>query len=130
MRKEARRPRTAGFALTEALVSLLLLALVLGGASRALVAALADQQAVLQELRAADLATDLAEALRAAADADAAQAQLALWHRQLAQVLPGASATLQPGPGITRVALQWQSPHALQTADFALAVPLASAAPP
>ncbi len=81
----------AGFALTEALVALLLLATALMGAGATLVESLAGQRAALLQTRAADLAGDLAEALRSAADAATATAEMNSWRALVAQQLPQAT---------------------------------------
>lgn len=112
----------AGFALVEAMVSLLLLALVLLGANRALVAALGQQEATLLQVRAADLASNLGEALRGAGSTIAAEDEILRWREQVPRTLPGALATLQPGPGPLELELQWPEPGSGQSVRLAVAI--------
>jgi len=83
---------TRGFALTEALIALLLLAISLLGAGATLVESLAASRATLLESRASDLAGDLAESLRPPHTAVSQVAIVADWQHDARDVLP-----LSPG---------------------------------
>jgi type II secretory pathway pseudopilin PulG len=88
MTSNAPRAAISGFALAETLVALLLLAFAMLGAGRALVESLAGQRAALLRIRAADLAGNLAEALRSAPDAATAAAEIRAWQAATSQQLP------------------------------------------
>jgi type II secretory pathway pseudopilin PulG len=123
---------TSGFALTEALVALLLLAIAMLGAGAALIQAVAGQRAALLQTRAADLAGDLAEALRAAPDAVTADAEVRSWRAAALELLPQAEARVLPrvpalsGPALsvlpTRfdIRLQWRDGAARAPAQLSL----------
>jgi len=87
----------AGFALAEALIALLLLAIALMGAGAAVIEALAAQHAALLQSRAADLASDLAETLRGT-PAPLAPTEFGSWQRDVLRELPFSSAEVQPAP--------------------------------
>jgi type II secretory pathway pseudopilin PulG len=133
MRRDARRPGTAGFALVEALVSLLLLAIALLGAGRAVVEAMAGQHAALLRTRAADLASDLAEAVRGSS-ADAALPELVAWQSEASSQLPRAYAqalTLERSgsahilPADHEIVLQWRGGNDGAIAELRLPVSIA-----
>jgi type II secretory pathway pseudopilin PulG len=129
----------SGFALTEAMVALLLLAFALLGAGAALVDSLAAQRAAMLQSRAADLASNLAEALRAAPDAATAAAEIEAWRstvlRQLPEAEPVAHARDPSPPGIADpllpagfdIRLRWRDPQ--QPAPLQLVLPLGIRAP-
>ena len=130
MSKDAQRPGTAGFALIEVMVSLLLLAVALLGAAAALIEALAAQQAALVQTRAADLAGDLSETLRAGLPPSETDIQVAAWRDAVATQLPGATAVLEPTalgedsaalPASFHILLQWHEPRSNR--DVSLALP-------
>ena len=79
---------TRGFALTEALIALLLLAMSLLGAGATLVESLAASRAALLESRASDLAGDLAESLRQPQSATVRSTIVAEWQHDARAVLP------------------------------------------
>jgi type II secretory pathway pseudopilin PulG len=83
----------SGFALTEALVALLLLAFAMLGAGAALVGSLAGQRTALLQTRAADFAGNLAEALRSTTDSTTAAAEIQAWQIAIQRELPQARAT-------------------------------------
>ncbi|MEO6080406.1 MAG: prepilin-type N-terminal cleavage/methylation domain-containing protein [Steroidobacteraceae bacterium] len=83
----------SGFALIEALVALLLLAIAMVGTATALVESLAGQRTALTQTQAADLAGNLAEALRAAPDGATAAAEIQAWRVAALAVLPRAEPT-------------------------------------
>lgn len=110
MEEVAASERSQGFALTEALVAILLLAIAMIGAAAALVDSLAGQRAALLQTRATDLAADLAEALRAAPDTGSVNAEIAAWRAQVGRTLPLAEATVASTdalPGRVDIRLQW-----------------------
>ncbi len=131
--------RLSGFALTEAMVALLLLAIALLGAGAALVESLAAQRTALLQSRAADLASNLAEALRAAPDSATATAEIQAWRSavllQLPQADPVALARdLLPTvdshsllPAGFDIRLQWRDPQLRTPAQLVL--PLGIRAP-
>lgn len=110
--------RSAGFALTEALTALLLLALATIGTGTAMVHSLAGQRSALLRTRAADLAADLAEALRSSPDPASRQAEIHAWEAAVMQQLPGAQAVALPRPALPGmppcfdIHLQWQDGRA------------------
>jgi type II secretory pathway pseudopilin PulG len=130
---------TLGFALTEAMVALLLLAFALLGAGAALVESLAAQRTALLQTRAADLASNLAEALRAAPDAEAAAAEIEAWRSTVLLQLPLAEPLAQARdpspPGVSDsqlpagfdIRLQWRDPQLRTPAQLVL--PLGIRAP-
>ncbi|MGC4027466.1 MAG: hypothetical protein QM696_01145 [Steroidobacteraceae bacterium] len=126
MSKDAQRPRTAGFALAEVLVAALLLALALLGAARSLVESLGTQRAALLQTRAADLAADLAEALRPAPPAEESRQEIALWQAEVQRVLPEALARARRDADAWTIELQWRDPHPAGT--MLLRLPVTSAA--
>lgn len=127
------RPPAAdsGFALTEALVALLLLAFALLGAGAALVDSLAGQRAAMLQVRAADLVADLAEALRSAPDAPGATEEVLAWQAAARRQLPQAEPLAMPRapvpsgallPAAFDIRLQWRDPQ--QPAPVQLVLPL------
>jgi Tfp pilus assembly protein PilV len=129
--------RAAGFALMEALLALLLLAVAVGGAGSALVESLAGQRSAQLRTRAADLAADMAEALRATPDAASLQTEIALWQALVQQQLPGGASQVlvRPQPSATREAmpagfdiqLQWRDGRMAAPAQLQLPIALAPA---
>ncbi len=77
-----------GFALAEALVALLLLAIATIGAGGAMVHSLAGQRAALLRTQATDLAADLAEALRSAPDTAAQENEIRSWQATVLRRMP------------------------------------------
>ena len=69
-------------------MALLLLAIATLGAGSAMIESLAAQRAALLRTQAADLAADLAEALRSSADAPARQAEILRWQSTVLNRLP------------------------------------------
>lgn len=132
------RSQASGFALAEALVALLLLAIATIGAGSAMVQSLAGQRAALLRTQAADLAADLAEALRSAPDLAAQEAEIRAWQstallrmplaepqaqrRQPAQSPPPASL-----PAGFDIRLQWRDGRAPSPSLLALPVALGTA---
>jgi type IV pilus modification protein PilV len=139
MNCNAPRLGTTGFALAEALVALLLLAIAMLGAEAALVESLAAQRAALLRTQAADLASNLAEALRSAPDAVAATTEIASWAAAAQRLLPAAellaiprapALPAQPGmslPSRLDIQLRWSNGRSLQPAQ--LTVPLGFSTP-
>jgi Tfp pilus assembly protein PilV len=82
------RSPPAGFALTEALVALLLLAMATIGAGGAMLYSLAGQRAALLRTQATDLAADLAEALRSAPDVPSQDAEIRAWEAAVLHRMP------------------------------------------
>jgi type II secretory pathway pseudopilin PulG len=131
-----------GFALTEAMVALLLLAIAMLGAGAALIQAVAGQRSALLQTRAADLAGDLAEALRAAPDAATAAAEIRLWQAAARDLLPQAQpialprSTTTPSPGTPRlpvrfdIRLQWRDSAAGMSAQLSLPLAVNAATGP
>lgn len=123
-----------GFALTEALCALLLLAAATGSAGSAMLEAMAGQRSALRRTIAANLAADLAEALRAAPDAASMTARIGSWQEFVQQQLPGAVALVVPRPPSTtgpaalpsgfNIQLQWRDGRASAPAQFTLPVSL------
>lgn len=135
MSRDAIRPGTAGFALAEALISLLLLAVALLGAGTAVVEALSAQHAALLQTRAADLASDLAEALRRGATPGTAESELASWQEEVRRQLPVAMAQALPLdrsaspaflPADLGIHLRWQTGRDAAAAELHLPVALGS----
>jgi Tfp pilus assembly protein PilV len=131
------RPGITGFVLIEALVALLLLAAAMMGAGMTLVGALAAQRAALLQTRAADLAGNLAEALRSAPDLAAVQAEIQSWQGEVLQQLPQAQPqALQHAPPSSPaslpagfdIQLQWREVRS--SAFSQLRLPLALATSP
>ncbi len=131
---------SSGFALTEALVALLLLAIAMLGTGAALVESLAGQRAALLQTRAADLAGNLAEALRAAPDAATAAAEIQSWQAMALVLLPQAEpialsrGQVLPGPATPSlparfdIRLQWRDGPARTPAQLTLPLPFDAAA--
>jgi Tfp pilus assembly protein PilV len=90
MKTNIPRPGLSGFVLIEALVALLLLATAMMGAGMAMIDALSAQRAALLQTTAADLAGNLAEALRSAPDLATAQAEIQSWQGEVLRQLPQA----------------------------------------
>jgi Tfp pilus assembly protein PilV len=88
----------SGFALAEALVALLLLAFAMLGAGVALVESLAGQRMALQRTLAADLASNLGEALRSAPEPATAAAEIRSWQAAAQLLLPQAEAVVLQRP--------------------------------
>lgn len=133
MRRDAHRPGMAGFALIEALVSLLLLAAGLLGAGRAVVEAMAAQHAALLQTRAADLASDLAETVRAI-NPGSTSTELAAWQSAALSQLPMADAqalpiersgSAQTLPADLAILLRWRGGNDGETAELRLPVSFA-----
>jgi Tfp pilus assembly protein PilV len=129
------RPGLSGFVLIEALVALLLLATAMMGAGMALVDALAAQRAALLQTRAADLAGNLAEALRSAPDLATAQAEIQSWQGEVLRQLPRAQAQalqrprpLFPAslPAGFDIHLQWREGRSSAFSQLILPVALAN----
>ncbi|MEO8316578.1 MAG: hypothetical protein ABI645_17500, partial [Pseudomonadota bacterium] len=126
----------SGFALMEALIALLLLATAMIGAGTAMVHSLAGQRAALLRTQAVDLAADLAEALRAAPDAAAQEAEISAWQAAVLRRLPQAQsdALRRPPPqtGATSLSpgfdihLQWRDGRAPSPSVLALPVAVGS----
>lgn len=138
MSSNPRPDAVSGFALTEAMVALLLLAFALLGAGAALVDSLAAQRAALLQSRAADLASNLAEALRAAPDVATAAAEIEAWHSTALRQLPGAEpiahardpsppGIADPLPAGFDIRLQWRDPQ--HSDPVQLVLPLGIRAP-
>jgi Tfp pilus assembly protein PilV len=102
------RPGLSGFALIEALVALLLLAIAMMGAAAALVESLAGHRSALLQTQAADLAGNLAEALRSAPDAVTAAAETEAWLAAVLLQLPQARARATALPTGFDIRLQWR----------------------
>jgi hypothetical protein len=128
------RVPAAGFALAEALVALLLLAIATIGAGGAMVHSLAGQRAALLRTQATDLAADLAEALRSAPDAAFREVEIRSWEAAVLLKLPQAQAGVlrQPPPsgqqtslpdGFT-IRLQWRDAGASSPSQLSLPVTL------
>jgi Tfp pilus assembly protein PilV len=103
--------KSRGFALTEALVAILLLAIAMLGAAAALVDSLAGQRAALLQTRATDLAANLAEALRASPDAASVTAEIEAWQGLVRNSLPlveAAADTSSALPGRVDIRLRWR----------------------
>lgn len=96
----------AGFALTEALVALLLLATALLGMASSLVQAMAVTRAATLQSRAVDLVSDLSERLRVPYAVDAQNPEAVRmdhvrdWQQEVARILP-----LAPEPDPARLTL-------------------------
>jgi type IV pilus assembly protein PilV len=88
----AAREESAGFALMETLVALLLLALGLFGAASTMIRGQAELRATLLATRAADLAGDLAEQLRANGALATRDLLLPPWQQSVRDTLSTASA--------------------------------------
>lgn len=117
--------KSQGFALTEVLVSILLLAIAMLGAAAALVDCLAGQRAALLQTRAADLAANLAEALRAAPDAASAGAEIDAWVALARSSLPLAEATAGASPTLSDrvdIQLRWQDGRGSTTSRLQLQI--------
>lgn len=132
MNSNTRKSPISGFVLTEALVALLLLATAMMGAGVALVVALAGQRSALLQTRAADLAANLAEALRSAPDLATAQAEIRSWRGEVQLQLPKAqpqvlqrpaSIPLASAPAGFDIQLQWREVRS--SASSQLTLPLA-----
>jgi hypothetical protein len=80
--------RTAGFAMVDVLVALLLLAVVLTGACATLIQAMRSTHSALLTTRAVDLAADLTEGLRGVTSATQAEALWSAWRERVSTVLP------------------------------------------
>jgi type IV pilus modification protein PilV len=131
------RSLSAGFGLVEALVALLLLAIATIGAGAAMVASLAAQRAALLRTQAADLAADLAEALRSAPDAAAQDAEIRSWQALVqtrlpraqseAERLPSSQSAAPPMqlPAGFRISLQWRDGR--EPSPAMLTLPIATA---
>jgi Tfp pilus assembly protein PilV len=128
MKRIPHEPRLTGFALAEALIALLLLAMAVGAAGTALVESLAGQRTALYRLRATDLMADLAESLRAAPDMATAQAEIGHWQALVEQQLPAAMPTVRPRSS-TRfdIQLQWRDGRSREPATVAWPLALISA---
>lgn len=128
------RSRHCGFALTEALVALLLLAMVMMGTGMALIQSLAGQRSALMLTRAVDLAGNLAEALRSAPDNATVQAEILSWQRDVALQLPQATgdalhraaASSSAAASGFDIGLQWSTGRSRELAGFMLPVALIS----
>jgi Tfp pilus assembly protein PilV len=119
------QPGMCGFALMEALVALLLLATATIGAGAAMIQALSGQRAALLRTQAADLAADLAEALRAAPDAGARAAEILTWQVAVARRLPQSlSQAIHRPPAGFDIQLQWRDGRAPAHSGLTLAVTL------
>lgn len=92
VRQPAVRDHSAGFALVETLIALVLLALGLFGAASTMIRGRAELRATLLATQAADLAGDLAEQLRASAGATARERLIPAWQASVRDVLSTASA--------------------------------------
>lgn len=114
--------RLSGFALIEALVALLLLAVAVVGAVRAMVESLAGQHGVLLRVQAADLAGDLAEALRSAPDDATAAAEIRSWQSTVARRLPAGEGRILAGaaPNAFSIRLNWRDGRAPAPASLSL----------
>lgn len=119
----------AGFALAEVLVAALLLALALLGAATSLVEALGAQRAALLQTRAADLAADLAEALRPAPPVAETLSEIALWQNEAQRVLPGAQVQVHGDEASWSIELQWQPSRSGRTGALHLPVAASTAGP-
>lgn len=121
-----------GFALVETMVALLLLAIAMLGAVAAVVQSLAGQRAALLQSQAADLAGNLAEALRSAPDQATAQAEIDLWQSSVRRVLPVSLASATPrisgGPAASGlpsgvdIQLQWRDGRTPSPSQLSLPV--------
>jgi Tfp pilus assembly protein PilV len=127
------RSLAAGFGLAEALVALLLLAIATIGAGAAMVASLSAQRAALLRTQAADLAADLAEALRSAPDTTAQDAEIQSWQAlvltRLPQTQPQAvrlSSSQSGGPAMLpagfQISLQWRDGRAPSPSELTLPI--------
>jgi hypothetical protein len=117
------RSMASGFGLAEALVALLLLAIATIGAGAAMVESLAAQRAALLRTQAADLAADLAEALRSSPDTFVQEAEIRSWQAMVLSRLPRAepyAIRLTPSQATTpamlpagiQIRLQWRDGRA------------------
>lgn len=99
--------RSAGFAMLDVLVALLLLAMVLTGTCVVLIQTLRATSDALLATRAVDLAADFTEDLHGVTSAEQADALLAAWRARVATLLPVAGmtpedfASLTPTPPVT-----------------------------
>jgi hypothetical protein len=117
------------------MVALLLLAAATIGAGTAMVHSVAGQRAALLRTRAADLAADLAEALRSAPDAATREAEVRAWRQavehQLPQVhseaLPRAGSGPAPRPAGFDIRLQWRDGRMPAPTHLALSLSLGPA---
>jgi Tfp pilus assembly protein PilV len=135
MKSNTPHPSLSGFVLIEALVALLLLATAMMGAGIALVDALSAQRAALLQTRAADLAGNLAEALRSAPDLATAQAEIQSWQGEVLLQLPQAQPQalqrprhLSPAslPAGFDIHLQWREGRSSAFSQLTLPVALAT----
>lgn len=104
----------AAFALVEALVALLLLAVAVLGAVGTVVESLAGQRGMLLRSQAADLAADLAEALRSAPDPQTVQGEIRSWQNTVRRRLPQAEAWVMPATSTATfsIRIHWQDARA------------------
>jgi general secretion pathway protein I len=132
------RSMESGFGLAEALVALLLLAIATIGAGAAMVESLAAQRAALLRTQAADLAADLAEALRSSPDASAQEAEILSWQTRVLSRLPRAephavrqtpSQSITPSmlPAGIHIRLQWRDGRAPSLSLLVLPIAIGNA---
>lgn len=101
------QPRNAGFAMLDALIALLLLAMVLTGTCVTLIQTMRATGAALLATRAVDLAADFTEDLRGVTSVAQADALLVAWRARVATLLPVSGmepeefASLVPAPPAT-----------------------------
>lgn len=129
-------PGIDAFALPEALIALLLLAVALLGCMRSVADTLATQHAALLQSRAADLAADLVEALRAEPDSASRHDLILAWQRRVREVLPANDLTLgidslaavapDSLAGDFAVQMKWRNPRLSTTLAVNLPIALAS----
>jgi Tfp pilus assembly protein PilV len=105
-----------GFGLVDVLVALLLLTLSLLAAGATSLRSLQASRAALLQLAGTDLATDLSEALDAAATPEALAAVVADWRARAAAALP---ATALLAVDVDPVGTRADVPHLLRTARIA-----------
>ena len=129
-----------GFALTETLVALLLLAISLLGSAAALMHAISATRAALWQARAADLAADLTEALRSVPPHER-EALVPPWQRSAGDILPlfptgdiPAAGLVEAGdagtlPATHAVQLAWRDPAEPAAARLELPFALSAAEP-
>lgn len=127
MSRDAPGPGTAGFALAETLVAVLLLAVSLLGAAAALAEALRGQHLALLQTRAADLAADLGEALQPAPPPHDPALEILAWRQLAPLVLPQGTAVAQPEGDTIEARLQWIDVRAREVRELSVALPFATA---
>lgn len=96
--------RSAGFAMIDVLVALLLMAVVLTGACATLIQTMRATHAALLATRAVDLAADLTEALRGVDSVAEAEPLVSAWRVRVSAALPVAGMEPEEYAGLVAVA--------------------------